>query len=79
MARLAPGATRLVSEVRRLGRSGGAIMTRIETLVMRQMRVVARKAGLRLTGTHGPQGLLRPRSARHPALPRATVDGEAGS
>ena len=79
MARLAPGDTLLVSELSRLGRSGGAIMTRIETVVMRQRRVFARKAGLSLTGTHGPQGRVRPCSARQPALPRATVNGEAGS
>jgi hypothetical protein len=79
MARLAPGAMHLVSEGRRLGCSVGEIMPRIETWVTRQRRVVARKAGLRLTDTQCLQGLARPCSACHPALPRATVNGEAGS
>ncbi len=68
MARLAPGDTLLVSELRRLGRSMGEIMTRIETVVTRQMRVVALKAGLRLTGTRGTKGLVRPLSACQPSL-----------
>jgi hypothetical protein len=72
-------APNLVSELSRLRRAVGAIMPRIETVVMRQTRVFARKAGLRLTDTHGPQGRVRPCSARHPALPRGTVDGEVGS
>jgi hypothetical protein len=57
-----------VSELSRLGRSVGEIMTRIETLVTRQMRVFALKEGLRLTGTRCTQGLLRPLSARQPSL-----------
>jgi hypothetical protein len=60
MARLAPGATRLVSEVRWLGCSVGEVIRRIETWVTRQRRVVARMAGLRLTDTHCPQGLGDP-------------------
>jgi DNA invertase Pin-like site-specific DNA recombinase len=51
LARLAPGDTLLVSELSRLGRSVGEIITLIDTLVTRQIRVFAPKEGLRLTGT----------------------------
>jgi DNA invertase Pin-like site-specific DNA recombinase len=55
LARLAPGDTLLVSELSRLGRSVGEIMTTIDTLVQRQIRVFALKEGLRLTGAHDLQ------------------------
>ena len=47
LARLAPGDTLLVSELSRLGRSVGEIITLIDTLVTRQIRVFALKEGLR--------------------------------
>ena len=52
---LAPGDTLLVSELSRLGRSVGEIITLIDTLVTRQIRVFALKEGLRLTGTQDLQ------------------------
>ena len=55
LARLAPGDTLLVSELSRLGRSVGEIITLIDTLVTRQIRVFALKEGLRLTGAHDLQ------------------------
>jgi hypothetical protein len=55
LARLAPGDTLLVSELSRLGRSVGEIITLIDTLVTRQIRVFALKEGLRLTGTQDLQ------------------------
>ena len=55
LARLAPGDTLLVSELSRLGRSVGEIITLIDTLVMHQIRVFALKEGLRLTGAHDLQ------------------------
>ena len=55
LARLAPGDTPLVSELSRLGRSVGEIITLIDTLVTRQIRVFALKEGLRLTGTQDLQ------------------------
>jgi DNA invertase Pin-like site-specific DNA recombinase len=55
LARLAPGDTLLVSELSRLGRSVGEIITLVDTLVTRQIRVFALKEGLRLTGTHDLQ------------------------
>src|SRR2546422_9671911 len=45
LARLAPGDTLLVSELSRLGRSVGEIITLIDTLVTRQIRVFALKEG----------------------------------
>jgi DNA invertase Pin-like site-specific DNA recombinase len=55
LARLAPGDTLLVSELSRLGRSVGEIITTVDTLVQRQIRVFALKEGLRLTGAHDLQ------------------------
>jgi len=55
LARLAPGDTLLVSELSRLGRSVGEIITLIDTLVTRQIRVFALKEGLRLTSTQDLQ------------------------
>src|SRR5215467_229924 len=55
LARLAPGDTLLVSELSRLGRSVGEIITLIDTLVTQQIRVFALKEGLRLTGAHDLQ------------------------
>ena len=55
LARLAPEDTLLVSELSRLGRSVGEIITLIDTLVTHQIRVFALKEGLRLTGAHDLQ------------------------
>ena len=55
LARLVPGDTLLVSELSRLGRSVGEIITLIDTLVTHQIRVFALKEGLRLTGAHDLQ------------------------
>ena len=55
LTRLTSGDTLLVSELSRLGRSVGEIITLIDTLVTRQIRVFALKEGLRLTGTQDLQ------------------------
>ena len=55
LARLAPGDTLIVSELSRLGRSVGEIITLVDRLVQRQIRVFALKEGLRLTGAHDLQ------------------------
>ena len=52
---LAPGDTLLVSELSRLGRSVGEIITTVDTLVQHQIRIFALKEGLRLTGAHDLQ------------------------
>jgi DNA invertase Pin-like site-specific DNA recombinase len=44
------GDTLIVSELSRLGRSVGEIMTRVDRLVLQQIRLFALKKGLRLTG-----------------------------
>ena len=49
------GDTLIVSELSRLGRSVGEIMTRVERLVRQQIRVFALKKGLRLTGAQDLQ------------------------
>lgn len=55
LAHLAPGDTLIVSELSRLGRSVGEIITLVDLLVTRQIRVFALKEGLRLTGVHDLQ------------------------
>lgn len=55
LAHLAPGDTLIVSELSRLGRSVGEIITLVDLLVQRQIRVFALKEGLRLTGVHDLQ------------------------
>jgi DNA invertase Pin-like site-specific DNA recombinase len=55
LTRLTSGDTLLVSELSRLGRSVGEIITLIDTLVTRQIRVFALKEGLRLTGAQDLQ------------------------
>src|SRR5215510_5179216 len=50
LARLAPGDTLIVSELSRLGRSVGDIITTVDTLVKRQVRLLAIKEGIRLNG-----------------------------
>ena len=52
LERLAPQDTLLVSELSRMGRSVGEIITTVDTLVKRQVRLFAVKEGLRLTGAH---------------------------
>ena len=47
---LEPGDTLIVSELSRLGRSVGEIITMVNRLVREQIRVFALKEGLRLTG-----------------------------
>jgi hypothetical protein len=72
-------ATNLVSALSRLGRSVGESMPLIATVVTRQRRVVARKAGLRLTGTRRPTGLVRPSLHVNLRYPGAKVHCEVGS
>lgn len=55
LAHLAPGDTLIVSELGRLGRSVGEIITLVDMLVQRQIRVFTLKEGLRLTGVHDLQ------------------------
>jgi DNA invertase Pin-like site-specific DNA recombinase len=50
LSRLAPGDALIVSELSRLGRSVGEIITTVDILVKRQIRVFALKEGLRLAG-----------------------------
>jgi DNA invertase Pin-like site-specific DNA recombinase len=50
LSRLAPGDALIVSELSRLGRSVGEIITTVDTLVKRQIRVFALKEGLHLAG-----------------------------
>jgi DNA invertase Pin-like site-specific DNA recombinase len=54
LARLAPGDLLIVSELSRLGRSVGDIITTVDTLVKRQIQLLAIKEGIRL---NGPQDL----------------------
>jgi DNA invertase Pin-like site-specific DNA recombinase len=51
LARLAPGDILIVSELSRLGRSVGAIITTVDTLVKGQIQLRAIKEGIRLNGT----------------------------
>lgn len=48
LARLEPGDTLIVSELSRMGRSVGEIITTIDTLVKQQIQFVAIKEGIRL-------------------------------
>jgi DNA invertase Pin-like site-specific DNA recombinase len=50
LARLAPGDILIVSELSRLGRSVGEIITTVDTLVKGQIQLRAIKEGLRLNG-----------------------------
>lgn len=50
LSRLEPGDTLIVSEISRLGRSVGEILTTMDQLGHQQVRVFALKEGLRLTG-----------------------------
>ena len=59
LARLAPGDTLLVSELSRLGRSVGEIITLIDTLVTRQIR------GVRAQGRAAPDRRSRSADDRH--------------
>jgi hypothetical protein len=75
------GPTSTCASARKAGRctTGYGRPSRATNLVSECMLVFARKAGLSLTDTHGPQGRVQPCSARQPALPWAPVNGEAGS
>ncbi len=55
LARLEPGDTLMVSELRRLGRSVGEIITTVDTLVKKHIRLIAIKEGIRLEGRHNLQ------------------------
>ena len=55
LSRLEPGDTLIVSELSRLGRSVGEIITIVDRLVRQQVRVFALKESLRLTGGHDLQ------------------------
>ena len=50
LMQLAPGDTLIVSELSRLGRSVGEIITTIDTLVKRQIQLLAIKEDIRLNG-----------------------------
>jgi DNA invertase Pin-like site-specific DNA recombinase len=50
LARLAPGDILIVSELSRFGRSVGEIITTVDTLVKRQIQLLAIKEGIRLNG-----------------------------
>jgi DNA invertase Pin-like site-specific DNA recombinase len=50
LSRLGPGDALIVSELSRLGRAVGEIITTVDILVKRQIRVFALKEGLRLAG-----------------------------
>jgi DNA invertase Pin-like site-specific DNA recombinase len=50
LARLAPGDLLIVSELSRLGRSVGDIITTVDTLVKGHIRLLAIKEGIRLNG-----------------------------
>jgi DNA invertase Pin-like site-specific DNA recombinase len=50
LARLASGDTLIISELSRLGRSVGEIITTVDTLVKRQIQLLAIKEGIRLNG-----------------------------
>jgi DNA invertase Pin-like site-specific DNA recombinase len=52
---LEQGDTLIVSELSRLGRSVGEIMTIVDRLVLQQIRVFALKKGLRLTSAQDLQ------------------------
>jgi DNA invertase Pin-like site-specific DNA recombinase len=52
---LEPGDALIVSELSRLGRSVGEIITLVDSLMQHQVRVFALKEGLRLTGVHDLQ------------------------
>jgi DNA invertase Pin-like site-specific DNA recombinase len=55
LARLTPGDLLIVSELSRLGRSVGDIITTVDTLVKRQIRLLAIKEGIRLNGAQDLQ------------------------
>ena len=55
LARLEPGDTLMVSELSRLGRSVGEIITTVDTLVKKPIRLIAIKEGIRLEGRHNLQ------------------------
>jgi len=55
LARLEPGDTLMVSELSRMGRSVGEIITTIDTLVKKHIRLIAIKEGIRLEGRHNLQ------------------------
>jgi DNA invertase Pin-like site-specific DNA recombinase len=50
LMQLAPGGTLIVSELSRLDRSAGEIITTVDTLVKRQIRLLAIKEDIRLNG-----------------------------
>jgi DNA invertase Pin-like site-specific DNA recombinase len=55
LARLAPGDILIVSELSRFGRSVGEIITTVDTLVKRQIQLLAIKEGIRLNGAQDLQ------------------------
>jgi len=75
------GDTLIVSELSRLGRSVGEIITTVDRLVHHQIRVFALKEGLRLTGAQHHLRVLKPlpQSPRpSPMPPVAVSQGEHG-
>jgi DNA invertase Pin-like site-specific DNA recombinase len=56
LARLEPGATLMVSELSRMGRSVGDIITLVDTLVKQHIQVVAIKEGIRRPAGSPDQG-----------------------
>jgi len=55
LARLEPGDTLMVSELSRMGRSVGEIITTVDSLVKKHIRLIAIKEGIRLEGRHNLQ------------------------
>jgi DNA invertase Pin-like site-specific DNA recombinase len=55
LAQLNSGDTLIVSELSRLGRSVGEVITTVDTLVKRQIHLLVIKEGIRLTGTQDLQ------------------------
>jgi DNA invertase Pin-like site-specific DNA recombinase len=55
LAGLGPGDTLMVSELSRLGRSVGEIITTVDALMKRQSHLLAIREGIRLNGAQDPQ------------------------
>jgi DNA invertase Pin-like site-specific DNA recombinase len=55
LERLQPGDTPIVGELSRLGRSVGEVITTVDAMVQRHIRLFALKEGLRLTAGHALQ------------------------
>lgn len=58
LAKLSTGDRLIISELSRLGRSVGEIITTVDALVKKQVRIVALKEGIRLDGVHNLQSKI---------------------